>query len=48
LCIYKDKIVTPINIVTEKPKVTIALALTAKEYGTLDIRLPINTYQNIA
>ena len=30
-CLAKDKIVTPKKIVKDKPKVTIALALTANE-----------------
>ena len=48
LCKVKDKIVTPIKIIIENPKQLIVLAFTANEYGTLDIKLPIVIYQNIA
>ena len=48
LCMLKESIVTPIKIIIEKTKQLIVLALTAKEYGTLEIKFPIVIYQNIA
>jgi hypothetical protein len=45
-CNLKANIVTPMKIVILNPKVTIPLDVTAKEYGTLEIKLPIIRKKN--